>query len=315
MKAGQINPQSLKVEINDVPIPKPNENEILVKIHCASLCHSDIMIFEPNDEMVYPEKPTTMGHEATGQIIEMGSNVKGFKKGDNIGFLPATNVCFNCVPCKQVTLFCAGVTAFHAIDDLKLPAGSWVAIVGCGGLGALAVQYARAMKYRVIGLDIAAAAREEAKSLGAEYVFDSAAADKYLERVLEITNGGVDAAVNFTASKKAYSAMPAMIRPGRGILMVVGIPAEPIELNAYDIALGKFRVMGSNNGTGYNMRAAIEFSAKHNIFSRLEYFTLDELPLMVKRMQNHEARGRMAVKFENSTDSVSESRNRSTSRL
>jgi propanol-preferring alcohol dehydrogenase len=85
-----------------VPIPKPNENEILVKIHCASLCHSDIMIFEPNDEMVYPEKPTTMGHEATGQIIEMGSNVKGFKKGDNIGFLPATNVCFNCVPCKQV---------------------------------------------------------------------------------------------------------------------------------------------------------------------------------------------------------------------
>ncbi|KAK7222299.1 hypothetical protein V2G26_010302 [Clonostachys chloroleuca] len=360
MKAGQINPQSLKVEINDVPIPKPNKNEILVKIHCASLCHSDIMIFEPNDEMVYPERPTTMGHEATGQVIEMGSNVKGFKKGDNIGFLPATNVCFNCIPCKQVhnmwceknqpvmqgfgsdgyfaeyavvdyrssmvlpenldpvaaaPLFCAGVTAFHAIDDLKLPAGSWVAIVGCGGLGALAVQYARAMRYRVIGLDIAAAAREEAKSLGAEYVFDSAAADKYLERVLEITSGGVDAAVNFTASKKAYSAMPAIIRPGRGILMVVGIPAEPIELNAYDIALGKFRVMGSNNGTGYNMRAAIEFSAKHNIYSRLEYFTLDELPLMVKKMQNHEARGRMAVKFGNSAEGISGSRPRSTSRL
>lgn len=75
---------------------------MLVQILCASLCHSDIMIFEPNDEMQYPDKPTTMGHEATGQVVEMGVNAKGFNVGDKVGFNPATNVCFECIPCKQV---------------------------------------------------------------------------------------------------------------------------------------------------------------------------------------------------------------------
>lgn len=205
-------------------------------------------------------------------------------------------------PVAAAPLFCAGVTAFHAIDDLKLPEGSWVAVIGCGGLGHLGIQYARAKGYQVIGLDVAPAALEEAKKSGAKYAFDSSAAKTddgrgYVERILEITGGGVDAAVNFTASKRAYAGMPAIIRPGRGILMAVGIPAEPIDVNVFDLALGKYRIMGSNNGMCYNMRPAIEFSAEHNIESHVEYFPLEDLPLMVEKMINHTARGRMAVKF------------------
>lgn len=205
-------------------------------------------------------------------------------------------------PVAAAPLFCAGVTAFHAIDDLKLPAGSWVAVIGCGGLGHLGIQYARANGYHVIGLDVAPAALEEATKSGAKYAFDTSAATTddgrgYVERILDITGGGVDAAVNFTASKKAYAAMPAIIRPGRGILMAVGIPAEPIEINVFDLALCRYRVMGSNNGQCYNMRPAIEFSAKHKITSSIEYFPLEDLPIMVEKMVSHKARGRMAVKF------------------
>lgn len=204
-------------------------------------------------------------------------------------------------PVAAAPLFCAGVTAFHAIDDLKLPQNSWVAIIGCGGLGLLAVQYARAMGYRVIGVDTAHMALEEAKSAGAEHIFNPTAAQdgdmSYTQKILSVTGGGVDAAVNFTASKQAYAGMPAIIRPGRGILMCVGIPAQPIELNVFDIALGRYKVMGANNGQCHNTRPAVEFSAKHNIVSKTEYFALEDLPLMVKKMQNHTARGRMAVKF------------------
>lgn len=203
-------------------------------------------------------------------------------------------------PVAAAPLFCAGVTAFHAIDDLKIPAGSWVAIIGCGGLGLLGIQYALAMGYKVIGIDTAGPAREEAQEAGASYVFDpTAKADgkTHTERILEITGGGVDAAVNFTASKRAYAGMPAILRPGRGILMAVGIPAEPIEISVFDLALNKYKVMGSNNGHCHNMRPAIEFSAKHNIVSKVEYFTIEELPKMVEKMQNHTARGRLAVKF------------------
>lgn len=48
-------------------------------------------------------------------------------------------------PVAAAPLFCAGVTAFYAIHDLQLPPGSWVAVIGCGGLGHLGIQYARAM--------------------------------------------------------------------------------------------------------------------------------------------------------------------------
>jgi D-arabinose 1-dehydrogenase-like Zn-dependent alcohol dehydrogenase len=105
------------------------------------------------------------------------------------------------------------------------------------------------MGYKVIGLDIADAALEEAKKCGADHVFNSMTDKDWKKKVMDITKGGVDAAVNFTASKKSYDDCPAIIRPGSGLLMVVGIPRQPLELNALDIALGKYRVKGSNNGS------------------------------------------------------------------
>ena len=79
--------------------------------------------------------------------------------------------------------------------------------------------------------------------------------------------------------------------------MVVGIPQQPLEFPAMFIAMQRFIVKGSNNGTGYNMRPAIEFSAKHNIQPHTSFYKLEELPEMIKLMNEHKARGRMAVQF------------------
>jgi len=181
-------------------------------------------------------------------------------------------------------LFCAGVTAFHGVDDCKLKPGQWMAIIGCGGLGHLGIMYAKAMGYKVIGLDISEDQLEEAKSCGADHTFNTKTDKDYVNKVLKITDGGVDAAVNFTASKRAYQDAPAIIRPATGILMVVGIPREPLEINALDISLGRFRLLASNNGTPANMRPAIEFSQKHNIKPHVTYFKLEQLPEMVELM-------------------------------
>ncbi|KAI1852251.1 hypothetical protein JX266_002429 [Neoarthrinium moseri] len=200
-------------------------------------------------------------------------------------------------PLDAAPLFCAGVTAYHAIDDLKLEPGKWVAVIGCGGLGHLGIQYAKAMGYNVIGLDIAQAALEEAEASGAEHVFNSMTDTDYVHKILDITSGGVHAAVNFTASGKAYAATPSIIRPC-GILMAVGIPKEPILVNVFDIAMHRFQMRGSNNGTCYNMKQAIEFSAKHGIKPTIEIYRLEQLPEMVEKMTTHKARGRMAVHFD-----------------
>ena len=107
----------------------------------------------------------------------------------------------------------------------------------------------RAMGYKVVGLDIADQALEEAKKCGADHVFNSMTDKDWQKKVIDVTGGGADAVVNFTASKKSYDDAPAIIRPGLGLLMVVGIPRQPLELNALDIALGRYRVKGSNNGS------------------------------------------------------------------
>lgn len=346
MLAQQYDARDNKLHLNQIPVPEPREHELLVQIKNASLCHSDVMLFEPNDQgLILGQNPVTIGHEATGTVVGRGSGdaANRFKDGDNVGFLCAVECCFDCVNCRTVhnswcvtgntkmqgfsrdgyfqeyavvdaraamvlpegldvnaaaPLFCAGVTAFHGIEDCQLDPGKWIAVIGCGGLGHLGIQYAKAMGLRVIGLDIADQALEEAKTCGADHVFNSIKDEDWKERVLEITGGGVDAAVNFTASKKSYDDCPAIIKPGQGLLMVVGIPREPLQLNALDIALGRYRVKGSNNGTCYNMRAAIEFSAKHNIQPHQTLYKLEEVPKMIELMNSHKAQGRMGVVFE-----------------
>ncbi|KAF2012318.1 NAD(P)-binding protein [Aaosphaeria arxii CBS 175.79] len=335
-----------KLHLNEVPIPEPREHEILVKIACASLCHSDVMLFEPNEQgLILGKNPVTIGHEATGTVVRTGSGdvASKFNPGDAVGFLCAVECCFECAQCKNVhnawcatgktkmqgftldgyfqeyavvdaretmvlpegldpktaaPLFCAGVTAYHGVQDCELQPGQWMAIVGCGGLGHLGIQYAKAMGYKVVGLDVADQALEEAKKCGADHVFNSLSDPDWQRKVVEVTGGGADAVVNFTASKKSYDDAPAIIRTGLGLLMVVGIPRQPLQLNALDIALGRYRIKGSNNGTCYNMRPAIEFSAKHNIQPHITAYKLEELPKMIELMNSHKAKGRMVVQFD-----------------
>jgi propanol-preferring alcohol dehydrogenase len=158
------------------------------------------MHFEPNDQgLILGQNPVTVGHEAAGWVAEAGADVKGFKEGDTVGFIPAYECCYECEPCtktyispfseklnNQLTnwtrhnawcikgckmqgfavngyfqeyvvvdaraamilprgldvktaapLFCAGITAFHGVEDCELKPGQWIAIIGCGGLGHL----------------------------------------------------------------------------------------------------------------------------------------------------------------------------------
>lgn len=96
-------------------VPSIKRDEILVKITAASLCHSDLMLFETNEQglKLGAGDPFTMGHEACGTIIDVGSEAQGFKKGDKIGWLCIVDCCFDCEAC-QVRLLAFNIRTIPA---------------------------------------------------------------------------------------------------------------------------------------------------------------------------------------------------------
>lgn len=84
-KAAQYDPSDNAVHVREVPVPTIKAGELLVKVSSASLCHSDLMLFEPNEQgLILTDKPVTMGHEAVGRILQVGEETTGFKEGDMV---------------------------------------------------------------------------------------------------------------------------------------------------------------------------------------------------------------------------------------
>ncbi|KAJ5378263.1 Polyketide synthase enoylreductase [Penicillium cataractarum] len=340
MRAAQYNTLTNEVEVNEVPIPEPGEYDILIKNVCATLCHSDLMLFWGHTAEKPPTDKVTLGHENTGIVAAMGSKVEGFKVGDRVGCLGCSYACYECEGCQvhnlfckegtqrlhgfttdghfaeysladyrncmvlpdqmdMVTaapLFCAGVTAYHSVKKCGLAKGEWLAIIGCGGLGHLAIQYAKAMELRVIGIDISESQLESAAQLGADLVFNPATNANYVTELKEKT-GGAHASIVLSASDAAYKTAPDVLRVN-GLLMIVGIPKSNLSINALDILLGKYRIMGASSGTPQQMREPIQFSHKHGIKAHVTTFTdIMDIHQVIESMESGANAGRFGIAF------------------
>ncbi|KAH6714946.1 alcohol dehydrogenase [Leptodontidium sp. 2 PMI_412] len=338
MKAAQWDPRQKRMVVNDVPTPEPGENQFLVKMASASLCHSDIMAMEaPRTE------PVTLGHEGVGHVTKLHPSAvgKGFKEGDAVGFLYIIGCCFECDGCqvhnlscssgtpllqgfttdgffaeyalvdyhnavilpetldikKSAPLFCAGITAFHSVESCELKPGDWLGVVGCGGLGQLAIQYAKAMGVQVVGIDVNDDILANCKAQGADAVFNSMTNKGYVKELLDLTGGGVKAAAVFSNADAAYAGAPQIIKLG-GILMVVGLPHNPLQISSMDLALGKYRIKSESTGIPQRMGRAIEFTAKNHIQPEVDIRSgLEEVQSMIDTMKSGKSTMRMAVVF------------------
>ncbi|KAH6723461.1 chaperonin 10-like protein [Leptodontidium sp. MPI-SDFR-AT-0119] len=341
MRAAQFNTITKKITVNEIPIPECTDNEILIKNVCASLCHSDLMLFWDGTKEEATSENVTVGHENTGIVVEVGKNVKGFSVGDKVGCLGCSYACYTCEGCNvhnllclegtgrmhgfstaghfadysvsdyrnamvlpegidmvsAAPLFCAGVTAYHAVSQCELAKGEWVAVIGCGGLGHLGIQYAKAMGYKVAAVDISDAQLENARSLGADLVCNSMTDPVYVQKIKSATKGGCHAAIIFSAALVAYDNAPKVLRVN-GLMMIVGIPPKNLSISALDVLLGRFRVKGASTGTPKTMKDPIYFSHKHNIKPHLTIFDdLEDIHEIVRLMEEGKTAGRCAVTF------------------
>lgn len=170
--------------------------------------------------------------------------------------------------------------------------------MGCGGLGQYAVQYAKAMGFRVIGVDISDESLESATEYGADAVFNSKTrADTYVDEIRTLSGKGVHAAAVFSGANAAYDGAIPLLRTN-GLLMVVGIAPEPLQINSLDIITGQYRIKADSTSVPQRMPKAVAFTAKHGIQLNVDFRTIEDLPAMVDDMRNGKARRRQVVTFD-----------------
>lgn len=193
-------------------------------------------------------------------------------------------------------ILCAGLTTYKAMKELGAKAGNWVAIVGAGGgLGSLAVQYAKAMGFMVLGIDGGKDKTQWAKSLGAHEVVDFTTVPDLPRTVVEKTGGGAHAVINVSASATALQQAFAYVRP-TGSIVLVGIPGKPIiDLPILPTVSRQLKIVGSMVGNRKDTQEALEFFARGLIKSPVKVAGLSELPRIFEEMDKGVILGRYTV--------------------
>jgi propanol-preferring alcohol dehydrogenase len=196
-------------------------------------------------------------------------------------------------PHEAAPYFCAGVTVYHACKDAEIGAGQSVAVIGVGGLGHLAVQFARVLGADTIAVDVSEQALELARSVGAGRTVDAANPDA-VRKIAD--HGGVHVALVTAPAEEAYALALRCLRR-RGKLVVVGIPKNDLTFFADDLVTGEFRIIGSAVGTRDELRAALELAAAGQVRCEVETYPFRDINEVLRRVRNGEIAGRAAVTF------------------
>jgi propanol-preferring alcohol dehydrogenase len=199
---------------------------------------------------------------------------------------------------KASPIFCAGMTAFNSVVACECKPGDWVAIIGCGGLGQMAILYCKAMEFNVVAIDINDDILDVAKSIGADLTFNSRTNPNYIAELKSATGGGAEAVIVYSGSIRAYEHAHETLQVN-GVLMVVGLPPEPMKVSTHALMMGSYRIKAETTGPPWKLPKGVEFTAKHNILPPMSFYTLDDIKTMIEKMQaNDLSGGRMVVTFD-----------------
>ncbi|NKQ51809.1 alcohol dehydrogenase AdhP [Amycolatopsis sp. K13G38] len=175
---------------------------------------------------------------------------------------------------EAAPLTCAGVTTFKAIKVSRLAPGETAAVFGIGGLGHLALQYARLAGAKVIAVDVEDEKLDLALELGADEVVN---ARRYDPAEVVHRHGGADVSVALAASAQSFDQAYGALRRG-GRLVCVALPADGhIELPIFDTVLGGKSVIGSIVGTRQDLADVFALHARGRTRVILETRVLDEV--------------------------------------
>jgi propanol-preferring alcohol dehydrogenase len=189
-------------------------------------------------------------------------------------------------------ILCAGVTTYKGLKETDTQPGDWVVISGIGGLGHVAVQYARAMGLHVAAVDVDDAKLTLAKRLGAEVTVNAATSDAASE--VQRAVGGAHAVLITAVSVKAFQQAIGMLRRG-GTCVLNGLPPGEFATPIFDVVLKRLTIRGSIVGTRKDLQEALQFAAEGKVKATTETQPLQAINDVFARLRKGAVQGRVVL--------------------
>ena len=295
----------------------PKDIEVTIT-HCG-ICHTDVHLID-NDWGIssYPVVP---GHEIVGVIAAVGSEVSTLDVGQRVGVGPQSGACHECEYCAKgedifcatpvytavhnyggfaeairvdsqfafplpeslasevaAPLLCAGITTFVPLHR-HVSSTSKVGVIGVGGLGHVALQFAKAFGCEVTAFSTSPEKEEEAKSLGADHFVNSKDSTE-----MEAAANSLDYILSTVSADLEWGGYLNALKPN-GTICVVGV-GETLNIPAVPLIFGQKTITSSLIGNRSDVRAMLEFSARHNIEPRVEVLPMAQAAEAIDKVRN-----------------------------
>ena len=230
------------------------------------------------------ERQQNGGYSVNGSFAEYAIADPGYvahipKGSDLIGIAP---------------ILCAGVTVYKGLKMTDTKPGDWVVISGVGGLGHLAVQYAKAMGLNVVAVDVDDAKLKLARRLGASVTINALNSDPVAGVKREI--GGAHGVLVTAVSPKAFTQAVNMVRRG-GTMVLNGLPPGDFPVSIFDVVLNGITIRGSIVGTRLDLKESLEFASAGKVKAIVSSEPLENINDIFQRMREGRIEGRIVVDY------------------
>ena len=306
------------------------DEHVEIKVHSCGICHSDLSML--NNDWGMSAYPFVGGHEAVGEIVAVGKNVKGLQVGDKVGLGWNSETCGFCEQCvagyqincptlegtivgrhggfadrvrchwqwaiklpetmdmlKAGPLFCGGITVFNPFVQDNIRPTDKVGVVGIGGLGHLALQFADKWGCEVTAFTSHLSKTDELKKLGADYIVDSRSEEELTKLVgkFDMILVTVNVSLNWQAYMKALAP--------KGKLHMVGAVLEPMPIGAFSLIMHQKSLTGTATGSPQVVAKMLEFCARHNIETVTEVYKMSQINKAFEHLESGKARYRIVL--------------------
>jgi propanol-preferring alcohol dehydrogenase len=194
---------------------------------------------------------------------------------------------------EMAPILCAGVTTYKGIKETEAKPGEWIAISGIGGLGQLAIQYAKAMGLHVAALDVTEDKLALARASGADVAVNAKSPEAAASIVKE-TGGGAHGVLVTAVSPAAFGQALKLVRR-KGTVALVGLPPGEFATSIFNLVMNRITIRGSIVGGRQDLAEAIAFAAEGKVRARIHRSKLEHINQVFGDLKAGKVDGRMVL--------------------